>query len=73
MATAGSTGVITRRRWEFARSVARSDWAAVLQDAIAAAIKHAEAVEGLELEFDRNALKAATEAIEQGREVGIEW
>ena len=44
-----------------------------LEDAIAAAIEHAEAVEGLELEFDRNALKAATESIEQGREFGIEW
>lgn len=44
-----------------------------LEDAIGSALEHAEAVEGLEVEFDRSALKVATEAIEQGREFGIEW
>ncbi len=44
-----------------------------LEDAVGAAIEHAEAVAGLELEFDRNALNAAMEAVEQGRQYGIEW
>ena len=44
-----------------------------LEDAVDAALEHAQAVQGLELEFDRSALKAATEAVEQGREFGIEW
>jgi len=44
-----------------------------LEEAVGAAIEHAEAVEGLELEFDRNALSAAMESIEQGREFGVEW
>ncbi len=44
-----------------------------LEDAVGAALEHAESVEGLELEFDRNALNAAMESIEQGREFGIEW
>ncbi len=44
-----------------------------LEDAVGAAIEHAEAVEGLELEFDRNALDAAMASVERGREFGIEW
>src|SRR5579885_3383625 len=44
-----------------------------LEDAVGAALEHAEAVAGLELEFDRNALNAAMEAVAQGREFGIDW
>jgi len=44
-----------------------------LEDAVGAALEHAEAVEGLEVEFDRNALDAAMEAVERGREFGIDW
>ena len=44
-----------------------------LEDAVGAALEHAEAVDGLELEFDRSALNAAMESVEQGREFGIEW
>jgi hypothetical protein len=44
-----------------------------LEEAVEAAIEHAEAVAGLELEFDRDALNAAMEAVEQGREFGIDW
>jgi hypothetical protein len=44
-----------------------------LEDAVGAALEHAQAVEGLELEFDRDALNAAMESIEQGREFGINW
>ncbi len=48
-------------------------WGDSLEEAVGAALEHAEAVEGLELEFDRNALSAAMESIEQGREFGVEW
>jgi hypothetical protein len=44
-----------------------------LEDAIAAAMAHAEAVEGIDVEFDRDALARATEAAAQGREFGIQW
>jgi hypothetical protein len=44
-----------------------------LEDAVGAALENAEAVAGLEVEFDRNALDAAMESIERGREFGIEW
>ncbi len=44
-----------------------------LEDAVGAAIEHAQGVEALELEFDRNALDAAMESVEKGREFGIEW
>jgi hypothetical protein len=44
-----------------------------LEEAVGAALEHAQAVAGLELEFDRDALNAAMESVEQGREFGIEW
>jgi hypothetical protein len=44
-----------------------------LEEAVGAALEHAEAVQGLELEFDRNALDAAMDAVEQGRQFGIDW
>lgn len=44
-----------------------------LEEAVGAALEHAEAVDGLEMEFDRSALNAAMESVEQGREFGIEW
>jgi hypothetical protein len=44
-----------------------------LEEAVAAAMEHAAAVEALELEFDRNALDSAMESIEEGRGFGIEW
>ena len=72
-AIAVSTGVITRRHWESARSVRRSDWAIALRRRSVRRSSMREAVEGLELEFDRNALNAAMEAVEQGREFGVEW
>jgi hypothetical protein len=44
-----------------------------LEEAVGAALEHAQAVQGLELEFDHNALDAAMDCIEQGQEFGLDW
>lgn len=44
-----------------------------MEEAVGAALRHAEAVEGLEVEFDRHALASAMEAIEDGIKVGVDW
>ncbi len=44
-----------------------------LEDAVNAALEHAQAVQGLELEFDRDALNSVMDSIEQGQQFGIDW